>query len=74
MSRNFLFLSVNSSYSHSSPALALLHCAAVNVPDWNWEHLECTIAEDFAEIAAKAADRKPDLVGASLYIFNRKEK
>ena len=73
MSRNFLFLSVNSSYSHSSPALALLHCAAVNVPDWTWEHLECTIAEDFAEIAAKAADRKPDLVGASLYIFNRNQ-
>lgn len=70
MARKFLFLSVNSSYSHSSLALPMLHCAAKDVPDWDWELMECTINEDCAEFAVKAAEISPDLLGCSLYIFN----
>lgn len=70
MSRKFLFLSVNSSFSHSSLALPMLHNAAKDVHGWHWELLECTINEDNAEIALKAAEKFPDLLGCSLYIFN----
>ena len=71
MSRKFLFLSVNSSYSHSSLALPMLHGACKDVCNWSWDCIECTIAEDAAEIACKIAELAPDMVGASLYIFNR---
>lgn len=71
MTKKFLFLSVNSSYSHSSLALPILHNAAENYGNWTWDSIECTVAEDFSEVAAKAVKYQPDLVGASLYIFNR---
>lgn len=71
MAGNFLFLSVNSSYSHSSLALPILHSAAEHVTDWHWSVTECTVAEDPAEIAMQIADKKPDLIGATLYLFNR---
>ena len=64
-------MSVNSSYSHSSLALPILHSAAEHVADWHWSVTECTVAEDPAEIAMQIADKKPDLVGATLYLFNR---
>ena len=70
MTKKFLFLSVNSSYSHSSLALPMLHNAAGNIPGWEWQCIECTTKEDYAEIAAKAAEMQPDLLGCSLYIFN----
>ena len=71
MSQKFLFLSVNSSYSHSSLALPILHSAAENVSGWDWDVAEFTVAEDPAEAAMEIADKKPDLVGATLYLFNR---
>lgn len=71
MQKKFLFLSVNSSYSHSSLALPILHSSAENVQNWHWDAIECTLLEDAAEVAMQMADRKPDLVGASLYLFNR---
>ena len=71
MNSKFLFLSVNSSYSHSSLALPVLHSACADVDNWSWESIECTIAEDYADIAYQMAEKSPDLVGASLYIFNR---
>lgn len=69
--KNLLFLSVNSSYSHSSLALPILHNAAGNVPDWHWDCIECTIDEDPTETAIQMADRQPTLACATLYIFNR---
>ena len=70
MTWKILFLSVNSSYSHSSFALPMLHSAAKNVQKWEWYDIECTTKEDYAEIAAKAAAFQPDLLACSLYIFN----
>lgn len=48
----------------------MLHNAAENVSGWEWQKLEYTINEDYAEIAAQIAAVKPDLLGCSLYIFN----
>ena len=49
----------------------MLHGACKDVCNWSWDCIECTIAEDAAEIACKIAELAPDMVGASLYIFNR---
>ncbi len=70
MPKKFLFLSICSSYSHSSLALPILHSAAHDVPDWEWFSKEYTVAEDRAMIAAELAELQVDLVGVSLYIFN----
>ena len=71
MTAKFHFLSVNSSYSHSSLALPTLHCAAKNVPGILWSQTECTILSDPAEVAVKIAENKPDILGCTLYLFNR---
>ncbi len=65
-----VWLSVNSSYSHSSLALPVLHLAAGQMQNWSWECLETTIADHPGELAVRLQELQPDLVCASLYLFN----
>ena len=46
MANTILFLSVNSSYSHSSLALPILHNACKGLTNWQWLKEEITIQED----------------------------
>ena len=69
--RHLLWLSVNSSYSHSSLALPLLHTACREIDGWEWSVLETTVGEDAAETAVRLAASDCDLVCATLYLFNR---
>ncbi|MBO7742394.1 MAG: hypothetical protein J6S21_07560, partial [Victivallales bacterium] len=66
-----LWLTINSSYSHSSLALPLTHAAAAGVTGWEWRHLQASLKDDIAALAVKAASMQPDLIAAPLYIFNR---
>lgn len=70
--KRLVWLSVNSSYSHSSLALPLLHSACRGVPGWEWKCLETTVEDDAAEVAAKLAGLAGNLVCATLYLFNRR--
>ena len=65
-----VWLSVNSSYSHSSLALPMLHLAAEHLGNWQWECIEATIAEQPGELAVRLFELQPDLVCASFYLFN----
>lgn len=69
--RHLRWLSVNSSYSHSSLALPLLHAACREIDGWEWSVLETTVGEDAAETAVRLAASDCDLVCATLYLFNR---
>lgn len=69
--RRLVWLSVNSSYSHSSLALPLLHAACGGIAGWEWSALETTVEADSAETALELAARNPDLLCATLYLFNR---
>ena len=68
-----VWLSVNSSYSHSSLALPLLHLACRDVPGWDWQKLETLNTDDPGETAVRLAELRPDLVCATLYLFNRRQ-
>ena len=70
--RNLVWLTVNSSYSHSSLALPLIHARCCEIPGWHWEHCETTIAEDPLETVCRLEKSAPDLLCISLYLFNRK--
>ena len=41
--RRLLFLTVNSSYSHSSLALPLLHNACRDLTEWEWLRYDMTL-------------------------------
>ena len=71
MIKKFHFLSVNSSFSHSSLALPILHAAAKNIQNWQWTQTECTILSDPATVAIELAAADPDVIGCTLYLFNR---
>lgn len=65
-----VWLSVNSSWSHASVALPILHVAARHLQNWSWECLETTISDHPGELAVRLLELQPDLVCASLYLFN----
>ena len=68
---SLLFLTVNSSYSHSSLALPLLHSAAKDLDGvWQWEALEKVMDEDPMQIASFIAEKSPDLLCTTVYLFN----
>ena len=68
---SLLFLTVNSSYSHSSLALPLLHSAAKDLDGiWQWEAMEKVIDEDPMQTAFYIAEKAPDLLCTTLYLFN----
>ncbi len=70
--RHLVWLTVNSSYSHSSLALPLLHAACAGIEGWEWSALETTLEADCAEVALEIAEKSCDLLCATLYLFNRK--
>ena len=67
-----LFLSVNSSYSHSSLAYGQLRCLSEKYsPEWTWNIIECTINDSTNEVLHRIQLNKPTLVVATVYLFNR---
>ena len=66
-----VWLGIQSSYSHSSLALPLLANACANVSGWEWERVDGVLGDDPFESARKVVAKEPDLVCASLYLFNR---
>ena len=66
-----VWLSIQSSYSHSSLALPLLANACVNVSGWEWDRIDGVLGDDPFDLARQVIAKEPDLVCASLYLFNR---
>ena len=66
-----VWLNIQSSYSHSSLALPLLANACANVSGWEWERVDGVLGDDPFEVARQVVAKEPDLVCASLYLFNR---
>ena len=69
--KRLVWLSIQSSYSHSSLALPLLANACAHVSGWEWRHVKGVLGDDSFELARQVAAEQPDLVCASLYLFNR---
>ncbi|MEI6789145.1 MAG: radical SAM protein [bacterium] len=65
-----VFLAANCSYSHSSLAAWCLR-AAVNPAEGEWQTLEVTIKDDPDLVAGQIAAAQPDVLAATLYLFNR---
>ncbi len=66
-----VWLNIQSSYSHSSLALPLLANACANVSNWEWERIDGVLGDDPFDVARQVVAKEPDLVCASLYLFNR---
>lgn len=69
--RTIVFLAVNASYSHSSLAAWCLR-GVVDESAWEWRTVEATLKDAPCDIAARVAGLTPDVVGATLYVFNRR--
>ena len=69
--RKLVFLTVNSSYSHSSLALPLLHSACRDLPQWEWHRCDVTLKEDVMTAVRRIAAAECDLLAVTLYLFNR---
>ncbi len=65
-----VFLAANCSYSHASLAAWCLR-AVVNPAEWDWQTLEVTIKDDPDWVAGRIVAAQPDVVAATLYLFNR---
>ncbi|MFA5206521.1 MAG: radical SAM protein, partial [Lentisphaeria bacterium] len=66
------FLAVNCSHSHASLALPCLHAAAqAAAPEWEWRAVAGVTADPPGVLAAQAAESAPDVVAATVYLFNR---
>ena len=70
---NITWLTINSSYSHSSLALPLVHQAARDVRNCAWTHVSATIKDDPSEICIRILRSSPDVLCAPAYLFNRNE-
>jgi hypothetical protein len=67
-----LYLSVNSSYSHSSLAYEQLRCLSEKyAPEWTWDIVECSINDNINETLRQIRQKEPDLIAATVYLFNR---
>ncbi len=73
-----VWLSVNSSHSHASLALPLLHAAHSSSTkaegkkrDWLWQAVDATVKHRPDLIAGRVASFAPRLVAATAYLFNR---
>jgi len=64
-----LFLAVNCSYSHTSLAAWCLR-ATVDESVLDWQTLEVTIKDDPAKVLDQVMETKPDVIAATLYLFN----
>ena len=69
-----VWLSVNSSWSHSSLALPLIHAAALEsgaIAEWQWRQVSATIDQSPFSSAARVVADRPRVVAATMYLFNR---
>ncbi len=62
------FLDINSSYSHSSLALPLLHGACAGI-DATWSRVAGTTSDKIERLATAVAEEEPQLVLATMYLF-----
>ena len=69
--KKLVFLTVNSSYSHSSLALPLLHNACRELSQWEWYRCDVTLKEEVMTAVRQIAAKECDLLAAPLYLFNR---
>lgn len=67
---NVVFLAANCSYSHTSLAAWCLR-SVVNTADRAWQTVETTVAEPPDNIVDQIMECRPDVVAATLYLFNR---
>lgn len=67
-----LWLAVNASHAHSSLALPLAHLAARDCAGWSWHAVAGVLADDAGELAVRVNAEEPDLLSATLYLFNRR--
>ena len=67
-----LYLSINSSYSHSSLAYGQLRASSEReTSTWEWSIIEKTINDKSNEILAELIDINPDIIVSTAYLFNR---
>ena len=69
--RRLVFLTVNSSFSHSTLALPLLHSACRDIKHWEWLRYDMTIKEDVMRAVRAIYTYRCDLLVTDLYLFNR---
>ncbi|NLF17896.1 MAG: radical SAM protein [Lentisphaerae bacterium] len=65
-----VWLAVNASHAHASLALPLLHLACSAQGELAWEAVSSTLHDDPGALAAAVVAREPDVVAATLYLFN----
>ena len=65
-----LWIDLNSSYAHSSLALPALHAQVQESNQWEWEVVSATINENIGSIIATICDRQPDVIAATIWLFN----
>lgn len=66
-----VFLTVNSSFSHSSLALPLLHGNCGDLMQWEWLRYDMTIESDIMNAVRDIYRYNCDLLVTDLYLFNR---
>lgn len=64
-----LWLDINSSYSHSSVALPAIHAQVSGCDEWEWCVVRGTINDNPGALAAAVAERKPDVIAATFWLF-----
>jgi hypothetical protein len=67
-----VWLAVNASHAHSSLALPLVQSACAAVPGVSWQAVSTALHDDPAAVTAAVWSAQPDLVAATLYLFNRR--
>ena len=68
-----LFLELNSSYSHSMLSYGMLRAFTEQyAPEWRWHKIEFTVKNaDTAIFEDKISELKPEVICATVYLFNR---
>ena len=67
-----VWLAINSSHSHSSLALPILHAASARQIPAEWDVVQATVNDSVAALSAEAVEHGPDVLAASVYLFNRR--
>lgn len=64
------YLDISASFSHSSLALPMLHMACAERVDAQWHVVRGTIKDDIHALSVQVAETLPDVVLATVYLFN----
>lgn len=67
-----VWLAVDASHAHRSPALPLIHAACDGVNGVSWQEVQALSQADPGALAAAVDALEPDVVAATLYLFNRR--